>query len=73
MKIFQRNLETMKWEPLEQLQPNSTLRILLRDDQVLEISEEHSGLFYLAVRTPTGILAIYPESANKIKFRVVPD
>ena len=64
----------MEWEPLEQLQPYSTLRILLLDNQMLEITEEQdsSGMSYLAVRTATGILAIYPEYSNKIKFRVVP-
>lgn len=79
MKILMLDVNTVKWVPLDlplEAKPSaSTYRIELSDDQVIEVSEEQDskGLHYMAVMTPTGILAIYPDGANKILFRVVDD
>ena len=73
MKILTLEVGSIKWIPIEADPKTSTLRIVLDDESVLEVSEEmdRAGLHYLAVRTPTGILAIYPDGANKVLFKVV--
>lgn len=73
MKILKRDIGTLEWTPLDHEPTGTVYRIKLSDDQTWEISEEQDreGLSYLAVRTPEGILAIYPENANKVSFRIV--
>lgn len=70
MKVLKRNPDSVfDWFEVAKEGP---LKIVLEDGQVLEIdeTEDHQGLNYLSVRTADGVLAIYPDASNKIRFRV---
>lgn len=72
MKILRLEYASIEWQESEEA---GTIRLELDDGQVLEVSEEqdNQGLHYLALRSPEGIIAVYPDSSNKIRFRIIQD
>jgi len=54
---------------------SSPVEIELSDGQRIEVTEVAGGdgLQYLSLRTREGSIAIYPEVANGIRFRIISD